>query len=129
VKRLLKNKVTKFAKRYAEKLNKKASGYSARQQKIALVIFCFLFTVFSTSVLIKAFTGKNSKEEIFERQLHVPAHVGKQFSMPEPVITKQDYERIEQFKSKIDSAVLKTRPHLMDSIQLFEQIYQSQTKK
>lgn len=129
MKQELKYKVSRFAKRYAEKLNRKTAGYSAIRQKIGLAIFCFLFTVVSISALIEAFSVNQNKEQIFGPRIHAPEHIGKNFSRPQAVITKEDYERIEKFKANIDPAILKSRPYLMDSIKLFEQLYQSQTKR
>ncbi|HVM87892.1 MAG TPA: hypothetical protein VMT76_06865 [Puia sp.] len=129
MKELLKSKLSRLAKRYAEKLNKKAACYSAIRQKTGLALFCLLFTAVSIAVLIGAFSGKQNEEKIFELRTRAPAHIGKTFSMPRPVITKEDYERIEKFKAGIDPGMLKNRPHLLDSITIFEQLYQSQTKK
>ena|SRR5579871_179296 len=129
MKTFLKNQLRSFVKRYAERMNSHAARFSVKQQKIGLIVFCLLFSIISTSILIETFSEKQDKEKIFEVHLDTPLHIGKNLSMPAPVISKEDFERIEKFKAGIDSAQLKVRPHLMDSIKLFEQLYQSQTKK
>jgi hypothetical protein len=73
------------------------------------------------------------------RPTMMPLHLGKNISVPPPFISDDAYQRIEQFKKYLDSIsitdkktfiqIVNERPHLMDSITMFEKLYRSQSKK
>jgi hypothetical protein len=116
----------------ADCLQQKTNVYSSLTKKVGLFIFCGLFLGSSVYVAVHAFNHSITKP------LQIQA-------MPKPVIiperlqvvpiTKSEYERVERYKGQILSfpktqydSLLLARPHLMDSIQLFENLYQSQLK-
>jgi hypothetical protein len=129
VKHLLKHKLGRCARQFADRMNRKAAHYSGKQQKFGLAVFCLLFSTISISVLFQTFSAKSSAAKIFALPAHAPAHIGKNPEPPAPFISKKDYERIEKFKHSLDSNTLRTRTGLSDSIRLFEQLYTSQLKR
>jgi hypothetical protein len=99
------------------------------QKKIAVILFCLLSAFISMRIIIKTVYLK-TPDMILIRRPVVPSHIGKTNPVqPFFYISPEDFERVERIKKNHDSSIIKHRPGLMDSIILFEKIYQSQLKK
>jgi hypothetical protein len=140
MKTFLKKKVQGLAGFCAGWLTNKTEKLSPAKKKVLLALFCLLFCGYSMYLIAAAlFFPANKNSAVFIRRIHAPVHIGKNFIGPDPVISAESFERVEYFKKQLDS-VAKTdpkafqnlmhgRPHLMDSIALFEKLYYSQSKK
>ena len=128
--------------RFASFMNGKINNLSSRSKQIGLVLFCLLFGGFSIYAFVGAFrnTG-NSGKAIKPDQVAVPKYYDRTASEnKEPSVSENDIIRINRFSKYMDSlshsvkgkavydSILKARPGLMDSIQVLEEIYYSQSK-
>jgi hypothetical protein len=120
-------------------LQQRSESLSAEAKKYCLMFFCFLFGGSSLAVIIYSATGKEQTVSI--TKISKPAHAPQNQKNNLPVdslIIKQEFERVEQFKSyllglkrdplnakKFDS-IMHARPQLIDSIHLFEKMYLQQ---
>jgi hypothetical protein len=118
--------------RIADNLQRKTNRYSSFRKRLYLFAFCGMFFGSSIYIVIHAFDHSVTKP------LQIQA-MTKPIAVPERMkvipIAKQEYERIERYKQQILSlpkqrydSLLLVRPHLLDSIRLFENLYQSQLK-
>lgn len=124
-------RVFAWASQHTEKL-------SPANKRIAVIIFCILSMSLSICIAINTASKPNGRI-LPIMPVRVPSHIGKNIALPSAFISKESYQRIEQFKKYLDSisiadkknhdAIINARPHLMDSIALFEKLYLSQTKK
>jgi hypothetical protein len=129
MKSIIKNKIAHFARLCAQKLNGKANRLSPLQKKIAVILFTLVCSIISAEIIFKTVLLKTPDLVIIHHPL-IPVHIGKTNRVQRPYfISPSDFERVEHFKKSLDSAGLKNRRGLMDSIALFEKIYQSQLKK
>ena len=120
-----KKKVQEFARFYAVWLSSKTEQLSAGSKKIALVLFCLLFGGISLYLVVIHMTSSSFYTHApFIQRIILPKNIDKANNYR---ISKKLYQRIEALKN--DDSLMKARPQLLDSIQLFEQIYQSQIKK
>lgn len=116
----------------ADCLQQKTNVCSSLTKRIGLFIFCGLFLGSSVYVAVHAFNHSVTKPlqiQALPKPLVVPERL---YVAP---ITKPEYERVERYKGQILSlpkkqydSLLLAKPKLMDSIQLFENLYQSQLK-
>ncbi len=128
-----------FKERIATYLQRKSELLSAQTKKYTLIFFCLLFGGSSIAIIIHSATTEQQKISIIK--ISKPAHSiqdEKLFLQGDSSITKSEYERVEQFKNylyqlKIDSSgrkkfdsIIQARPHLIDSINLFEKMYLQQ---
>jgi len=90
------------------------------QRKLLLLFFCMAFCGSSIYVMVNSF---HSVQPVKVQQIIISPTVKGQRSAA--LISKDEYERIEQFKK--DSG-LRIRPSLMDSINQIEIIYLSQQR-
>jgi hypothetical protein len=128
MKKIIIEKSREFAKRFSEKLNRKISFYSKRQQKIVVVVFSFLFSVICFSIIVEAFSKKTVQRDV--RLIPVtPAHIGKTNKEPFARITDSDYLKVEKFKDSICKKDSIKYALLLDSIKIFEKFYHAQAKK
>jgi hypothetical protein len=131
-----------FKQQLADSLQEKYELLSSQTKKFTLILFCVLFGGSSVAIIIHSLTTKAKPVKI--ASISRPAHANDDSQstlQPDSIITKQEYNRVLQFENymlalKTDStgrkrfdSIIKNRPHLMDSISLFEKIYLSQTKK
>jgi hypothetical protein len=138
MKTAIKNKVQHIAKQCAQKLNDKTEQWSDTKKKIALFLFCTICASISTYVIIETINSKNVSSIYFHR-VDIPVQIGKPSDkMIQPNYSVPDFERIEGIKKYLDSIstndsikyaeIIRLRPHLMDSILLFEKLYLLQSK-
>jgi hypothetical protein len=125
--------------RVANYLQRKSELLSVQAKKYSLIFFCFLFGGSSVAVIIHSATAETQPVSI--TKISKPQHSiqdEKKFLETDSSITKQEYNRIEQFKNylfqlqtdswgrkKFDS-IMQARPQLIDSINLFEKMYLQQ---
>lgn len=127
--------------KFASFMNARTNQLSVRAKRFWLVVFCLVFGGFSIHAFIGAFrSNENSSRSIKPAQVSVPKYYDQKEIDKDPFATENDMVRIGQFKKYMDSlqgsvkgkavhdSILKARPGLMDSIQLIEQLYYSQSK-
>lgn len=133
------DKLKDFKRRIANCLQQKSQALSAQTKKYCLVIFCLLFGGSSIAVIVRSATPEGQKISI--TKIARPEHViqdENSYSEVDSTISKKAYDRVEQFKTyltqlkndsscsnKFDS-IVRARPHLIDSINLFEKMYLQQ---
>ncbi|HEY4876921.1 MAG TPA: hypothetical protein VIH86_15180 [Puia sp.] len=129
-----------YKRLFSDKLNERFKNYSSRKKKILLIGFCILFGSLSICIIVNTFYEKSLSRSIPAlTPVSIPHHIGKNFHQPGAIIDETTYIRVEHFKKYLDSLkinnigryteIMKTRPHLMDSIIAFEKIYLLQIKK
>jgi hypothetical protein len=139
MKTIIKNKVMHFARRGADKLNKQTEKLSPLQKKIAVILFCLLCSLISAHIIIKTILLKTPDTVLIHHHFTAP-HIGKSNDPHQPFsILPDDFNRIEWIKKELDSlavtdkpsydSIISLHPGIMDTIALFEKIYQSQLKK
>jgi hypothetical protein len=140
MKKFLKQKVNELGNSCARWLNRKTEKLSTVKKKILLALFCLLFCGYSIYITAAAlFSHTKNNSTVFIRHVQLHPHIGKNLISPAPVISEESFERVEYFKKQLDSVakanpasfkgIMHDRPHLMDSIGLFEKLYYSQSKK
>ncbi len=133
------SKLKDFKQRTATCLQQKSELLSSQTKKYCLISFCLFFGGSSVAVIIRSATTKQQRIPI--TKISRPAHVipnEKSYLKADSFITKKEYERVEQFKiyliqlqndssfsNRFDS-IIQARPHLTDSINLFEKMYLQQ---
>ena len=129
----------KAKRKFADHLQQRSELLSIKSKKLILLLFIIAFT--SISILIIVNATVNKKNSIGIKQISKPSSAKSNEDITtsiDSVIKEKDYKRIELYKSyllqlrndsinrnKFDSIML-LRPHLLDSISLFEKMYLSQ---
>lgn len=135
------NKWKGVKQKIAAALQKKSEVLSAQTKRYALIIFCILFGGSSIAIIAYSVTTKTSSIKI--AKISTPVHPGKQQAtlQPDSYITMQEYNRVLQFETymlhlrgdstgrKRYDSIIKSKPHLADSVALFKKMYLSQNKK
>ncbi len=124
-----------FMQHYSERL-------STQWKAIILSIFCLCTGGFSFLLIARSLTSNNIVSfNVTQFKSAPPLKMGDELNKPPAIITKEEFKKIEHFKKYIDSlagspagkklydSILISRPGLIDSIILLENIYQSQIKK
>jgi hypothetical protein len=119
----IKRNIERIAKLVAEWLTSKTEKLSKGKKKVGLLLFCILFGGISLYIV---FVPMISSSVLIQRPV-IPRHIGKTNQKPDNRISKKLFDRIEVLKN--DDSLMKAHPQLLDSIHLFEQLYQSQIKK
>ncbi len=130
----LQQRCAAFMQRYAERL-------STKWKAIILSVFCLCTGGFSFFLIARSLISNNQIR--FNVIQFKPPHLlkaGDELNKPPAIITKEEFKKIEHFKKYTDSlagssagkklydSILISRPGLIDSIILLENIYQSQIK-
>ncbi len=125
--------------RWAGYLNNKVSGASRRSVRYILLVFCLYWGSASLYILIGGLQKKEARFSV--AAITIPAHILKMQTTQTDTITLQVFRRIEIFKRWLDSlhrdrkgiavydSIIKSRPGLIDSLQMAESIYQQSLKK
>lgn len=128
---------------WAEWMQQKAEKIPGKGKLFVLLVFVLLTGSYSIYLIGKSFS-ENQTPSFSIVFIKRPAHIqetGEEVKHINAVISKSEYERIHWFKQYMDSLTQSTagkglydsivahRPGLMDSIQIIENIYQSQIKK
>ena len=133
----------RWQSKWAEWMQRKTEKFSGKGKLIMLLIFVLLTGGYSIYLIGKSFSG-NPTPSFSIISIKRPAHIqenGDEAEHINAVISKSEYERIHWFRQYMDSlagspsgkalhdSIVAHRPGLMDSIQIIENIYQSQIKK
>lgn len=135
--------IIKAQTEFAKRMNKKVSGVSMRKLKIGLAFFCLLSAGTSIYVALNAVLENDKVNSSFKiDQTSVPKHFDKTGDEARDVqneLNVELYHQIKTFKVYMDSlkrnakaeydSIIISRPGLMDSIKMLEQIYLSQQIK
>lgn len=128
--------------RFACFMSAMVNKLTIQSKQACLVVFCLVFGGFSIYAFVGAFRdSESSAKRLKPDQVAVPKYYDRTESeINEPSVSERDIIRINRFKKYMDSlkktasgrpvydSILKTRPGLMDSIQVIEQLYYSQSK-
>lgn len=128
--------------RFAFFMDGRINKLSNQSKQICLVVFCLVFGGFSIYAFVGAFrNSESSAKRLKPDQVAVPKYYDRTDSeINEASVSERDIMRINRFKKYMDSlkrsatgkqvydSILRTRPGLMDSIQVIEQLYYSQSK-
>ena len=114
-------------------LQRKSEGFSMQGKKTLLGLFCLLFAGMSVAAIVQAFSAKAKPGP---EAVHMPRIIPEKETPALPFISKQEYDRIEQFKNHVRQlpkacfdSFMHARPKLLDSITVIENYYLSQNKK
>ena len=130
----------KAKRRVACYLQKESELMSLKSKRIIVACFFLFFSACSIGLVLTTFIG-NKESMVRIKQLPKllsSKHKARTTIKADSVILYEDYKRIELFKAyllqlkddptnkiKFDS-IMRERPHLLDSITLFEKMYLSQ---
>jgi hypothetical protein len=124
-------------------MGRRTEHLSRKTLLLLLLTFIVLACGYSIYLIGQSFSGDQANA-ISITPIKKPGHVlqaGDAASQPDMVVSKTDYQRIIRFREYMDSlarspagkaaydSIILSRPGLLDSIRVIEEIYQSQTKK
>jgi hypothetical protein len=136
------NNCIRCQSRWAVWMQRKTEKLSERGKVMMLLIFVLLTGSYSIYLIGKSFENQTTLLSI--TPIKSPKHFsqsGDEALRTNSIISKMEYEKINQFKQYMDSlshsstgkvlydSIVAYRPGLMDSIQIIENMYQSQIKK
>jgi hypothetical protein len=132
----------KLQKLFAESMNKLFMKTDYKRLKLILLLFCITAGGYSVYLIVNSIVSPAKNQKGFEvQQMDVPKHFNKTGDdiIPDAYIDEETWFQIQHFRKYIDSlkqnnavkydSILQSRPGLMDSVQLLEQIYLSQKQK
>lgn len=118
-------------KRFAEFMNNKTQGCSIRKLKVSFFILCTALLSLSIGCIVNAFTKYPAPRSITVTRMRF-APLMKEKKEPVKMVTADEYKRLLLFRKYMDSlhydSILLSRPGLMDSVSMLEQIYLQQLK-
>ncbi len=132
----------RLQQRWAAFMQSYAERFSTKWKAIILSVFCLCTGGFSFFLVARSLISNN--QITFDVIQFKPPHLlkaGDELNKPLAIINREEYKKIEHFKKYMDSLavspsgnklynnILISRPGLIDSIILLENIYQSQIKK
>jgi hypothetical protein len=134
-------KIALLARSGADALNRKTAKLSPFKMKLYLLLFCVAFSAISTYFILEAILSKDMiANPVFVKRIPPPAHIGR--TNDQRVIffvTPAEYDRVEKIRNYLDSIarsdkpryteIVRLRPHLTDSIVMFEKLYTTQSKR
>ncbi|MBO9684443.1 MAG: hypothetical protein J7502_17540 [Flavisolibacter sp.] len=119
-------------RRAADYLQKRSGNYSAHTQKIVLVAFCLTFISISVYVAVDGIRKRPNNAYTVKAIKVIPLVEEKAI---QPQVSIQELSKIHQFKihlerlsKKARDSLLLNRPHLMDTLNFLETLYQNQIK-
>jgi len=106
---------------FSENMRRWSGSWNRKGQVIFLVTVCGVFVTLSVLAIVQPFTKRATatRPAVIKVVHPVPAVFA-------PRITEEEFQRIQQFKAKLDSSIIKSRPGLMDSIRMVEDLYNTQ---
>lgn len=114
-------------------LQEKTDLYSVRKKKFFLILFCFIVAC-ECSILIFCSVGNNKHFYYTVSPIKVRRLL--KHTSTYPKLSDEELKQIQDFKFYLDTLTTKDRdslfairPHLSDSIEMVEEIYQKQLKK
>jgi hypothetical protein len=135
------DKLVRAQHKIADQLNEKAVAWQPAQVKLALVLFCLLSSIICLAIMTHAILASKPGNTIIVKQMPARWHIGhreNEITIPDHFISKQEYDRLEQFRAYMDSLdnsadgrqtkerLLNQRPKLLDSLAMVEQLYNKQ---
>jgi len=136
--------ILKMQTGFANYMNKKTRNIPIPTMKIMVISFCIVFGTYSIYLATDSILKKNEKVKTIRiDRLNVPKYIDRstgKSSGIENQVTKSLYEKLQAFRYYMDSlqssvsgrhiydSILLKRPHLMDSVILLEQLYQTNKK-
>jgi len=130
MKHFIKKRIQRFALLCAGWLRNKTEQLTPVKKKTGLILFCIFFIGISVYIVAQAvLTYHPPGNTVIVQRIYPPSHIGKTLDRPlsKSFISAEVYQKIESVKT--NDSLLRARPHLIDSIQLIEQLYQLQSKK
>jgi hypothetical protein len=123
---------------FANYMNKKVKNIPVSKMKTLVIIFCAVCGSYSIYLVATAVLTKDENPaKVRMQRIRTLQNVAGP-SQARPIVTKEFYQRVEGFTRYMDSlkqnnvrvydSILLKRPHLMDSVKLFEQLYKSNLK-
>jgi hypothetical protein len=132
----------KIQKAFGNKMNKLFENMNQLKLKRGLIVFTLLASSYSLYLVITAITKPTLPNNFKVEQIDVPKHfdkTGDEIIEQDAMVDEETYTNIQQFKKYMDSlkfnstkqydSILISRPGLMDSVQMLEEIYHSQKIK
>lgn len=133
----------KIQKLFAEKMNNIFMKMETKRLKALLVLFCLCAGGYSIYLIADSIISPNKNQSGLKiQQMDVPKHfdkTGDESLNPEAYVDEETFQRLQQFRVYMDSlkrnksseydSILQARPGLMDSVQMLEEIYNSQKQK
>ena len=133
----------KMQKLFAQKMNNIFMNIEIKRLKALLVLFCLCAGGYSIYLVADSIIKPDKKQNSLKiQQMDVPKHfdkTGDESLNPEAYVDEETFQRIKQFRVYMDSlkrnksseydSILQVRPGLMDSVQMLEEIYNSQKQK
>ncbi len=129
-------------KKFADRLNGTFRNMNSKKLKGLLILFCLSAGSYSVYLTVNAITGQEKKQKNFTvDQVDVPKHFDKTGDeiMTDAYVDEETFYKIQGFKKYMESlkqnmsnqydSILQTRPGLLDSVQVLEEIYYSQKQK
>lgn len=113
--------ILKMQRGFSERMSKWSVSWKRKGQIIFLAVVSCVFVSLSVVAIVRPFTTSYTTERPAPIKVVRPAAVD-----ASPRITDEEFQRIQQFKSRLDSAIIQQRPGLMDSIRMVEELYYSQ---
>ncbi|MFM9910317.1 MAG: hypothetical protein ACKVOW_13260 [Chitinophagaceae bacterium] len=127
---------------FGNRMNKLFENMSQRKLKIGLIAFTLFAGGYSLYLTITAITKPVKQSKFAVDQMNVPRHfnkTGDEAIAPEAFVDEETYTKIQGFKKYMDSlknnnnkqydSIRLSRPGIMDSVQMLEEIYRSQKIK
>jgi hypothetical protein len=124
---------------FANFMTRRTKNVSMSSMKAGLTIFCFFGFGLSIYFIVIAVLKKDSgKKLITIDRLSVPKYYNNNdnYTHPELLITKEQDEEMQAFRIYMDSlqrkdkhaydSIIAFRPHLLDSVTMLEEMYNSQ---
>ncbi|MBB1285693.1 hypothetical protein HRH25_15015 [Flavisolibacter sp. BT320] len=123
---------------FAKRMNKTVDKMNTKRLKKAVVLFSIVFGGMSLYLVINAIT-RPAVPKLHVDQVNVPKHfnkAGDEETVGSVYVDEETFQNITAFKRYMDSlktserpqydSIIKTRPHLMDSVAILEQVYNLQ---
>lgn len=133
IQKMIREKCSVIQKTVADYLNARVLLLSHAQLKTGLLFYCLLFSITNGYVLLYSLHQHRIVAGFSIPITHLNQPNKNQLNRP--VITKEEFEKVESFKSNISrlnktsyDSLIRARPLLMDSISVVEKIYSSPYK-
>jgi len=133
------NGILKTQNKFADALGKFSSTWKSKQQWIFLSVVCLVFGGLSFVAIVQSFNKKHQNVLRKSTRIKIPQKLPEE-RMSVALITDHEIKQVHLFKHTMDSLsktstgkmtlnkLLNSRPGLMDSLEMVEQLYYSQKK-
>jgi hypothetical protein len=115
--------------KFAETMNRAFGSLSPKGRRNVLVLFCLFWGGLSGYYLFTAIL-KPGQSSLKVESINVPRHINQGANEEDEYqVGQETYEKVQEYKKDMDSTHQRIEPGLLDSINILEQIYLSQTNK